>query len=144
MPAACNFYILQDARENGRLLFCCALIEKLHAKNHRAYVHCQNEAEALAFNDLLWAYKDIGFIPHGLAGEHPASDCPIQIGFDNPPADFQDILILLKISPELPDFYSSFNRIVEIVDQNPETKETLRMHYQVYRAQGCEIKTHTL
>ncbi len=144
MPASCNFYILSSARENGRFLFCCALIEKLYMHGHRVYVHCQNDAEASRFSELLWTYKDISFIPHSLSGECSIEDCPVEIGFNDPSKDYQDVLILLSVLPTIPNFYSQFSRIVEIVDENPTVKEILREHYQQYRTQGLEVKTHRI
>lgn len=144
MPTNCNFYILTDARENGRFLFCCALIEKLNAHGHRIYVHCQDKNDAVQFNNLLWTYKDISFIPHCLSGEYDLVDCPVQIGFQAPSAEFNDILIFLSALSDVPDFYKQFSRTVEIVNKNPFIKERLRMHFQYYRSQGNEIKAHTL
>lgn len=144
MQANCNFYVLPDARENGRFLFCCALIEKLNAHGHCVYVHCQNQEEALHFNDLLWTYKDISFIPHSLSGEHSADDAPVQIGFDEPPAGFKDVLIFLSVASDIPDFCMGFERVVEIVNQEPFIKDSLRAKYQVYRSKKYVIKSHTL
>lgn len=149
MQTICNFYVLKNARENGRFLFCCALIEKLYGQGHRVYVHCQDADEATHFNELLWTYKDISFIPHSLSGEYSAEACPIQIGFGAVPKDFnvedfKDTLIFLSVMSNLPALYQNFSRIVEIVDSDPTTKTVLREHYQQYRAHGIEIKTHQI
>lgn len=142
MLTTCNFYILSNARENGRFLFCCALIEKLYAHHHKVYVYCQQPHEAAQFNELLWTFKEESFIPHSLVGEHTIEDSPIQIGLQAPSPEFHDVLILLTAIPKVPDFYQQFSRIVEIVDPEPSTKEILRDHYQFYRSQQVEIKTH--
>jgi DNA polymerase-3 subunit chi len=142
MPAACNFYMLKNARLDGRFLFACALIEKLYARGHQVYIHCQHAEEAARFNELLWTYKDTSFIPHGLSGEHSLEDCPIQIGFREPSEPFNDVLIFLSAIPDVPNFYTNFSRIVEIVDSESTIKEVLRKHYQYYRSQGLDVKTH--
>jgi DNA polymerase-3 subunit chi len=144
MLKTCNFYILPNARQDGRFLFCCALIEKLYAHGHKVYVHCQQAHEAAHFNDLLWTYKEESFIPHGLMEEYPIEDCPVQIGFNSPTPTFQDVLLFLTPTPQVPEFYQQFSRIIEIVDAEPGTKETLREHYQFYRSQNIEVKTHQI
>ncbi len=144
MQKTCNFYILPNARNDGRFLFCCALIEKLYAHGHKVYVHCQQAHDVSKFNDLLWTYKEESFIPHCLSGEYSLEDCPIQIGVNPPPSSFQDVLIFLSVLPQVPGFYQQFSRIIEIVDAEPGTKETLREHFQFYRSQNIEIKTHQL
>lgn len=144
MLKTCNFYILPNARKDGRFLFCCALIEKLYSKKHIVYVHCQQAHEASQFNELLWTFKEESFVPHCMVGEYDIEDCPIQIGFNCPPSTFQDVVIFLGVIPQVPEFYQQFARVVEIVDAEPNTKETLREHYQFYRAQDIEVKTHQI
>lgn len=144
MPKHCNFYILPHARENGRFIFCCALIEKLYAQGHKVYVHCRDREEASRFNDFLWTYKDISFIPHSLSGEQSVENSPIQIGFTAPSSEFKDVLIFLSVSSELSSFCAQFDKIVEIVNAEPMIKEALRLRFQHYRSQGYEIKTHPI
>lgn len=147
MPVNCNFYVLSDAHENGRFLFACALIEKLYAHGHRVYVHCENQQDLTHVNTLLWTYKDISFIPHSLSGENTLEDSPIQLGINEPGSNFNDIndvLVFLSLSPNVPVFYQQFSRVVEIVNADPAIKESLRMRYQYYRSQDCEIKTHQI
>lgn len=149
MQTICNFYILSNARKDGRLLFCCALIEKLYAHGHKIYVYCQQSHEASQFNELLWTFKEESFIPHSiyLTNQNDTctiEDCPIQIGCQEPAAVFNDVLILLTALPEVPHFYNRFSRVVEIVDTEPSTKDILRNHYQFYRSQNVDIKTHQI
>lgn len=141
MPTNCNFYILSDAREDGRFLFSCALIEKLYGKKHQVYVHCQHQEEAHRFSQLLWSYKETSFIPHGLIGEYSSEDSPIQIGF-NQEVPKGDIILFLSVEPLIPDFVDQFKRVVEIVTPDPLIKKTLRERYQQYRDRGHEIKTY--
>jgi len=149
MQKHCSFYILSDAASERRLFFCCALIEKIYAQgNHKMTIHCQTQEDAIIFNDTLWTYKDISFIPHSLVGEEYHQKCPIQIGWtDSASASIEasnDILILLSISPTPPPFHTEFEHIIEIVNQDPVIKDTLRTRYQHYRTCGYDIKTHTI
>lgn len=144
MLKTCNFYLLKNARKDGRFLFCCSLIEKLYANGHKVYVHCQDVYEASQFNELLWTFKEESFVPHCLTGEHEIEDCPIQIGCNPPSLSFQDVLIFLSAIPQVPEFYTQFSRVVEIVDADPNIKDVLREHYQFYRAQNIEVKTHQI
>lgn len=145
MPTSCNFYVLPDADNHKRLLFCCALIEKICAHGHSIYVHCTNQDEAERFDALLWTFKDVSFIAHGLCGQYSLADAPVQIGCEKPPISASmDVLIFLAVSSELPDFYTQFGRVVDIVNQDAVTKEKLRLRYQKYRSLGLVVNTHTI
>ncbi len=135
-----DFYIMQEGGQKSRLDFTCRLIEKAYKNRHRVYIHTENQNDAFMLDELLWTYRDDSFLPHNLAGDGPEPAPPIQIGFQLKPANQRDILI--NLSHKIPEFYTQFARIIEIVSHD-ETIQTLsREHYRAYRSNGFDITTH--
>jgi DNA polymerase-3 subunit chi len=137
-----DFYLLEETREVDRDRFACRLIEKVYKQNRRIFIYVSNEQAANALDELLWTYRDDSFLPHHIQGEGPNPPPPIQIGFNTPPAGERDIL--LNLSNSVPEFFTRFSRVLEIVPNDPTAKEILRKLYREYRAKGFEITTHQL
>jgi DNA polymerase-3 subunit chi len=137
-----DFYVLNDPKPDALWLFTCRLIEKAYLRGHRVYIQCQNQHDAFHLDELLWTYKDDSFIPHNLQGEGPEPPPPVQIGYQDEPRGFNDILITL--TDAIPVFYKRFKRVIEIVAACEKAKTISRQHYREYRTQGCELQMHTL
>jgi DNA polymerase III subunit chi len=136
-----DFYILADEKQQARLLFLCRLVEKAYKKQHRIYIHTDSEADSKAIDLLLWTFKVESFIPHHLLGDENAP-APVAIGHGNSCDDHHDVLI--NLCNDVPDFFSRFERCVEIVIQQPEVLESTRKHFGFYRERGYPLNTHDL
>jgi DNA polymerase-3 subunit chi len=134
-----DFYILTD---DAKFSFACRLIEKAYKSRHRIYIHTENEKDAHRLDEMLWTYKDDSFLPHNLYGEGPESAPPIQIGFNVTPDNHRDIL--LNLSSSVPEFFSQFQRILELVANDSDSQNLGRERFKHYRAQNFEITTHKL
>jgi DNA polymerase III subunit chi len=137
-----DFYILATDNENHRLEFVCRLIEKAYKNQRRIYVHAKDRDAAHQLDELLWTYRDECFLPHHLYGEGPNPLPPIQIGFDIKPDQHRDILINLHST--IPDFFTQFSRVCEVISNDPDCQAAARDNYRAYRAQGHDITTHKL
>ncbi|KPJ67560.1 MAG: hypothetical protein AMJ43_04760 [Coxiella sp. DG_40] len=143
MPINITFYLLPSATIEACGLYICRLTEKVYKKNHRIYIHASSEYETKTFNDLLWTFKDISFIPHNIYEENPTSPAPIQIGSSKEqPSNHNDVLI--NLTQEVPNFYPNFKHILEIVPNNTTAKESSRNKYKFYQQQGCKLETHNI
>ncbi|OAI47471.1 hypothetical protein AYO45_05745 [Gammaproteobacteria bacterium SCGC AG-212-F23] len=134
-----DFYVLSD---NNRLPFACKLIEKAYKQRHRIYIHTDNKPEAHQLDELLWTYRDDSFLPHNIYGDGPEPAPPIQIGINTTPEKHHDILI--NLSPQVPEFYVQFNRILELVSNETDVQQAARERYRYYQTQGATINTHKL
>ena len=137
-----DFYLLQDESEDSRNLFICRLLEKAYLKGHKIFVFCDTQKEAYQLDELLWTFKENSFIPHNLQGEGPEPPPPIQIGFQQEPRGYNDILI--NLSEKIPSFYQRFQRIIEIVSSEETAKELSRSHYRQYKHHNHEIIVHSI
>lgn len=139
-PIRIDFYLLASDQPEARGLVACRLLEKAYSKGHRVFVFCDNKQDAELLDELLWTFREDSFIPHNLQGEGPEPPPPIQIGYENDPRGFNDIL--LNLSKTIPPFYNKFKRVMELVSNVESEKELSRLHYKQYRSQGCELNTH--
>lgn len=143
-----DFYVLGDSAQpdnphgNEHYHFACRLIEKAYLRKHRVYVHCHNEQQAHTVDELLWCFKEDSFIPHNLCGEGPQPPPPVQLGFGDKPAQFNDLLI--NLSDGVPEFFAQFKRVIEIVSANDTSRNLSREHFKFYRQQGLIPHTHKL
>ncbi|MGD9153666.1 MAG: DNA polymerase III subunit chi [Gammaproteobacteria bacterium] len=141
MPTV-DFYLIDAATLNEQLRFACRLLDKAYLQQYTAYVHVENQAAAETMYDLLWTFRDISFVPHDLVRGPNSADAPVIIGSDEKPLQQHDIL--LNLHAAVPDFYTAYNRVIEIVHQDAAWKKIAREHYKFYQNQGHEVKTHDL
>jgi DNA polymerase-3 subunit chi len=120
----------------------CRLTEKVYLMGHQVYLHTESRAHTSLLDDLLWTYKAGAFLPHAVfdnaADDHP----PILIGHDaEPPGDAH---LLINLSAEVPAFFSRFERVAEMIDQNDANKKNGRERFRFYRDRGYSLKSHQL
>lgn len=137
-----DFYILQDEGVEARNRFACRLMEKAYLQGEHVYLHCNDSVELEQLDKLLWTFRDISFVPHARTGEETAEQAAVVLGHENIPADENNIL--LNFASDVPDDYQRFQRIIEIVPQEPTLKQRLRDHYRTYRDAECELTTHEI
>ncbi len=137
-----DFYLLQPNTNLSKELFACRIIEKAYKLGHKIFVYCANQKDTHALDELLWTFKQDSFLPHNIQGEGPEPPPAIQLGYTSEPRGFNDILV--NMSPQAPDFYKKFARIIEIVGQDNDSKENSRRLYKEYKQNGLRLKTHEI
>jgi DNA polymerase III subunit chi len=137
-----DFYLLKNNNINACPLLACRILEKAYKRGHRVFVYCEDLESTNLLDELLWTYKDESFIPHNIQGEGPEPPPVIQIGYNDDPRGYNDIL--LNMANEIPVFYKKFTRIIEIVADDEKAKEISRQHFREYKKQGFDLKTHTI
>ena len=93
-------------------------------------------------DDLLWTYRAGAFLPHSVFENASDDYPPILIGHAaEPPVDAH---LLINLSTEVPAFFSRFERVAEVIDQNDENKTSGRERFRFYRDRGYTLKSHQL
>ena len=142
--AQVDFYILP---ENGnQKYFACALIQKAWKQGNNIFVNTHSESEAVAFDDLLWTFKDISFLPHCLAANNNTENSPIVIGEDNQTnSQIPDhTTVMLNLTDQIPRDTNKLKRILEIVAGSESERQQARKRYAEYRDQGHELNNHKI
>lgn len=137
-----DFYVLGESGESGRYRFACRLVEKIYQQQRRAYIHTGSEEEARQLDRLLWTYRQDSFLPHGLLGVVNPQFTPILIGWGEDPGSENDVLI--NLAPEVPIFFSRFDRVSEIIDADPQVRDLGRQRYRFYRDRGYPLESHQI
>lgn len=137
-----DFYLIESTEQGSRDELVCRLLEKAYMKGHQIIVYCNDRNHAETLDELLWQFRPDSFIPHNLQGEGPDPPPPVQIGCQQAPRGFYDILI--NLADEIPEFHRGFRRLIEIVGLDEKEKHQSRQHYKQYRQWGYELNTHSL
>lgn len=141
-----DFYILSDefAAATSHVLTACKLCDKATATGKRVFVYVPEAATADQLDSALWTFRQGSFIAHERQAA-TALEAPLPavlIGADEPPADYDGVMINLGL--DVPPFFSRFERVLEIVDANPAARQGSRTRYKFYRDRGYELATHNL
>lgn len=135
-----DFYILDSAQPLDALQYCCRLAEKALKKGLRIYIHCRSPDQASELDDLLWFFNAESFVPHAL--KNAQSLDRVVIGSDAEAPEAAELLI--NLAPEIPDFFSRFQRVGEIVCQEQSWLLPSRNRYRFYKDRGYPMKTHKI
>jgi DNA polymerase-3 subunit chi len=140
-----DFYILPGNSIEHRHLFACRLADKAFKLGNEIYIHSDDNAQAHTLDKLLWSWRNSSFLPHQLVDQQPNNEQreKIQIGYgDNPTTSINGLLI--NLSHSVPEFFSRFERVSEVVVQLPNITEATRSNYRFYRDRGYQLENHDL
>ena len=138
-----DFYILDRASGDARLLFACRLAEKAVAQDLEVLIHTKGPAESARLDELLWTFSQGSFLPHRRLDEGAAPDEgePVLIGCGEEPSGGRwDLLI--NLAQEVPQYFSRFARVAELIGPAEENKTAGRERFRYYRDRGYELQTH--
>ncbi|MYM62987.1 DNA polymerase III subunit chi [Pseudomaricurvus sp. HS19] len=136
-----DFYILPQTDTADRLDFTCRLVQKAQALGSSVYVAVNDQTEAQQLDQLLWSFRPESFIPHDCEGSEERQ-APVLIGYGEDCGQHHDLLINLK--QQIPAYFSRFQRLAEVVCQQPDVLESTRRNYAFYRDRGYPIHSHNL
>jgi len=144
--AKVDFYILRGTGELERQQFACRLAEKAYRLDNRVHIHAMNHESAQKLDDLLWTFRDGGFLPHlpadQLESADPEGRTPVLLGHGEAPAGCDGLLI--NLADEVPLFFSRFERVAEIVSGPDQGRSLARERFRFYRDRGYPLDTHRL
>ncbi|PMR69252.1 DNA polymerase III subunit chi [Halomonas heilongjiangensis] len=144
-----DFYILPDTTLEARLGFACRLAETIAGKGYRLHLHAEDEAMARDLDDRLWTFRPDAYLPHALVdstllGSEQGQDVPVTIGWEGPPAPDAGVQAMLNLHPGIPEWFSRFERVAEIINQHQQVLTAKRECWQTYKQRGYPVKAHQL
>jgi DNA polymerase-3 subunit chi len=124
------------------LNYACRLIRKALAAQCKLIVLHQDQAQLTEFDQLLWTFSSTDFLPHASV-QHPlAQYTPVLLSLQarqETEPDYLDHKILLNLSERIPDDFTRFERLIEIVPQQQEALQNGRQRYRHYQQQGHQL-----
>ncbi|MDG2459733.1 MAG: DNA polymerase III subunit chi [Luminiphilus sp.] len=116
------------------------LAEKALSRGHRIFVHVSDEQQGHHLDSELWTFRPESFIPHALLGSDTTER--VTIGWDEPPLAENDVLI--NTTAIVPNFFSRFHRLAEIVSPDEAALAASREAWRYYRDRGYPLAKYDL
>ena len=157
-----DFYITPYSDRQEYLTFACRLTEKAWRKQHNVCLHTDSVATSQQLDDLLWTFRNHSFLPHRRDDQQDQESTAIRTEPDilissiaeANSADTSDAEpvssidqhhdVLVNLSNQLPQFFSRFERVAEVVIDNEQAKAQSRERYKFYRDRGYELAIHKI
>jgi DNA polymerase III subunit chi len=127
---------------DNRLQHCCRLIRKIYRAGQKVVVFDDDAAQLARLNQTLWTFSPLDFIPHVMASAKDASQTPVLLASEPVEFPHHDVLVNLSTSP--PEFFSRFERLIEVVGTDDGDREQARGRWRFYKERGYPIATHDL
>jgi DNA polymerase III subunit chi len=137
-----DFYLLPVSEPHGKLSFACRLAEKAWQSGHQVYVHGSDATEAEAIDALLWSFRDTSFVPHRLLDAATGEPAPVEVGSGETAADHHDVMI--NLGAAVPPLFSRFERVAEIVLNDPQALAASRQRWTFYKDRGYQLQHHDM
>lgn len=132
-----DFYILSAPNKQRAWLFACQLMEKMYPQE-AIHVLVDSREEATRLDDLLWTYKDDSFLPHAI------DDTTAPITISEQTLTVSQPAVLINLSQAMPQTHANYQRVIEIVYNEPTIQQLARERYKVYRDAGGNLAAHKL
>ena len=119
----------------------CEIAEENYARGRRVQILAVDQEQAERLDDLLWTFKPVSFIPHGLwvgSPDEPAQ--PVVITTKRDAVEGMDCLLMMGYSEV--DLVSRFSHAVHlVVPDNQERLESSRRYWTLLKDAGFSL-TH--
>lgn len=133
-----DFYHYAD----DKLRFACRLAAKACEQSSRIVVW-SDDADLLGrFDRDLWTFQSTRFVPHCWAGSSLAAETPVILATSDGQLPHHDVL--LNLGAEWPPFFSTFERLLEIVATDEQDKAKARSRYAFYKKRGYDINVNPI
>lgn len=138
-----DFYVLTNkSNMQDRFHFACRLTEKAVKQGNRVLIATADEQASQELDQLLWSFSPESFVPHALVGTPAAAASPVVISHCEDDETHHDVMVNLGLG--LPDYFSRFERVTEIVVQEEAVLAATRKNYAWYQERGYPLNTHKL
>jgi DNA polymerase-3 subunit chi len=140
------FYLLNSSQPRERYIVACRVAEKAYKLGERVFILTGSAEETRALDNLLWSFKQGSFIPHVIVdvSPEPTGEQLVNTVLISTKPITTNATVLINLSTELPENIESFERIVEIIDQDVQIKQAGRQRYKAYQSKNFQLKTHNL
>ncbi|HEY4297757.1 MAG TPA: DNA polymerase III subunit chi [Paraburkholderia sp.] len=121
------------------LLYACRLIRKAYLAGQPTIVLAE-PARLRAFDEQLWTFSPLDFVPHCMAGTALAGQTPIVLA-----ANLDDVphhQVLLNLGAAVPAQFARFERLLEVVGNAHDELIAGRERYRFYRDRGYALNNY--
>jgi DNA polymerase-3 subunit chi len=133
-----DFYQIDS--DEPTLMFACRLITQIYRLGMQVHIHTLDAEQSNELNELLWHWRPEAFVPHGLYAS--GEDVPVKISHQDDPNDHRQVLV--NLSGKVPEFFSRFERVAEIVPLAATQRQAARDSYRFYQERGYLLQYHAI
>ncbi len=137
MTEVCFYHNAPD-----RLRVACVLTAKASGGGRRVSVFAPDGNIARHFDQMLWSFQPLAFVPHVPAGSPLAAETPVVIGSRLEALPNDDVLI--NLGDDLPDGFERFSLVIEVVGPSDPERQAARGRFRRYKEQGHTLSAHDL
>ncbi|KXU89314.1 DNA polymerase III subunit chi [Paraburkholderia monticola] len=118
------------------LLYACRLTRKAYLAGQPLIVVAE-PARLAAFDEMLWTFSPLEFVPHCMAGTPVATETPVVLttNLDDVPHH----QVLLNLGATVPAQFARFERLLEVVGNAHEELAAGRERYRFYLDRGYAL-----
>ncbi len=137
------YYVLTAPSQQDKWLTACKLIEKAFKQGYLCNILTESEHHSKLIDDLLWTFRQGSFIPHQILRSSELPQVPqILISAELNLLPKQHILV--NLSRSFSEEFMLFQRVLEILENDPDVKQAGRERYRSYQLLGANLVTHNL
>ena len=118
----------------------CEIAEEDYARGRRVQILAVDQEQAERLDDLLWTFKPVSFIPHGLwVGSPDEPEQPVVITTKKDAGEGMDSLLMMGYSEV--DLVSRFSHAVHlVVSDNQERLDSSRRYWTLLKDAGFSLR----
>lgn len=123
----------------------CRLLRKATLAGHRVWVLAPQD-RLHELDALLWTFSQEAFIAHAIDTPQTQAQVPRSavVLSGAMPAEAAGRSLLVNLQSTVPEGFDRFDRVIELVTDDPDQKEAARQRWRQYRQSGFEIEQHDL
>ncbi|SAL10439.1 DNA polymerase III subunit chi [Caballeronia humi] len=121
------------------IAYACRLVRKAYLSGEPIVVLAE-PARLAAFDEQLWTFSPLDFVPHCMAGSPLAAETPVVLA-----ANLDDVphhRILVNLSMTVPPQFARFERLLEVVGNEEQELVAGRERYRFYRDRGYALNNY--
>ncbi|KMQ80589.1 DNA polymerase III chi subunit [Candidatus Burkholderia pumila] len=119
--------------------YACRLARKAYAGGHALVVLAEARRLA-AFDEQLWTFVPLEFVPHVMAKSPLAQDTPVVLTSNLDDAPHHQVLV--NLGAPMPAQFARLERLIEIVGNDENELAAGRERFRFYRNRGYKIEMH--
>lgn len=123
-----------------KLGYACRLARKAYMAGQPVVVLAE-PAVLKAFDERLWTFAPLEFVPHCLVDSALAAQTPVVLT-STLDTKLHHHQVLMNLDASLPANFASFERLLEIVGTDANELQAGRERYRFYRDRGYPLANH--
>ncbi|HEY9459447.1 MAG TPA: DNA polymerase III subunit chi [Paralcaligenes sp.] len=130
-----------------RLRTACEIIRKHYLAGREIVIYTQDAKLLERMDLLLWGFDAAAFVPHVTVNDSLAARTPVTLTTQPPVARLpvqssKQAAWLLNLDAQCPPNVGQFERVLEIVSNSDEDRQSARERWRNYKADGHILHAH--